>query len=108
MSANKSKWDWPTKREKAEGAKIKLEKAKPSAWFPNEASVTFVLRGKKHIGWMPDYSVNLDEKWLKAFIVGDYANGDWEIMIPDETMSSTEFLRVPKEEQNSVVQLGWW
>ena len=101
-------FDWPTQREKAEGAKIKLERAKTSAWFPNEATVTFVLGGKNYHGWMPDYSVNIEEKWLKAFIVGDYANGDWEIMIPDETMSSREFLRVPKKEQGVVVHFGWW
>ena len=101
-------FDWPTRREKAEGAKVKLEKANPSIWFDNEATVTFVLSGKSYHGWMPDYSVNIDDKWLKAFIVGDYDNGDWEIMIPDETLSSTKFLRVPKAEQYGVVQPGWW
>ena len=110
MTAEKIDWDWPKKREEDdfEGAKVKLERAKTSVWFANEATVAFVINGKKHIGWMPDYSVNLEEKWLKAFIIGDYKNGDWHIMIPDETMSSTEFLRVPKSEQGTVVQKGWW
>ena len=108
MVNSKTRFDWPEKRESATGAKLKLEKAKASVWFPNEATVTFILGGKKYLGWMPDYSVNIEEKWLKAFIVGDYANGDWEIMIPEETMTSTEFLRVPKAEQDRAVQLGWW
>ncbi len=108
MNTEKTGWDWPTKREHAEGAKIKLEKAKPSAWFSNEATVTFVLGGRGYHGWMPDYSVNITEKWLKAFIVGDYENGDWQILIPNETMSSTDLLRVPLTDQGEVVQTGWW
>ena len=108
MNTAKPVRNWPTKRENATGAKIKLKKARPSAWFPNEATVTFVLGGKGYHGWMPDYSVNLTQKWLKAFIVADYANGDWQLLIPNETTSSADLLRVPKEDQNCVVQTGWW
>ena len=108
MNIDKSGWDWPTKRENAEGARIKLEKAKPSVWFPNEATVTFVVGGEGYHGWMPDYSVNIAEKWLKAFIVGDYKNGDWQVLIPNETTSSTDLLRVPMKDQGEVVQTGWW
>ena len=108
MEARKVGLGWPQKRPSAEGAKIRLRKAKPSAWFPNEITVTFVVGDKEYHGWMPDYSVNLGEKWLKAFIVGDYDNGDWQVFIPNETTSSTEFLRVPIEDQGEVVQAGWW
>ncbi len=108
MDGGTIKWDWPIKREEAEGAKLRLIQANPSVWFDGEATVCFVLHGQEHHGWMPDYSVNIDSKWLKAFIVGDYANGDWQIMIPNETMLSTEFLRIPKSEQGKLVQLGWW
>ena len=108
MKTGTQTWDWPTKRQNATGARIKLEKAKTSVWFPDEATVSFRLGGKGYHGWMPDYSVNIAEKWLKAFIVGDYENGDWQVMIPNETTSSTDLLRVPKADQNAVVQTGWW
>ena len=108
MPTTKIKWDWPTNRERAVGVKIKLEKAKDSAWFHNEATVSFVIGGEKYHGWMPDYAVNVEEKWLKAFIVGDYENDDWYVRIPDETIQSTEFLRIPVAEQNTIIQEGWW
>lgn len=105
---NNPDWDWPRKRDKATGVKVKLEKVNASAWFAEEATVTFVLGDKRYHGWMPNYSVNIPDKWLKAFIVGDYANGDWEILIPNETMSSADFLRVPLKDQDIVVKMGWW
>ena len=98
---------WPTRREPA-AAKIKLDNAKKSEWFWDEATVTFTIGGEFYHAWMPDYAVNLEEKWLKAIIVGDYDNGDWHIMIPEETVKSTHFLRVPKADQHTVVFEGWW
>ena len=108
MAATSVQWDRPAYREAPEGVKINLENARVSAWFPNEATVNFIIGGREYHGWMPDYAVNITEKWLKAFIVGDYSNGDWKIQIPDETIQSTQFLRVPKEDQNVVVVNGWW
>lgn len=99
--------DWPTRREPA-AAKIKLDKAKKSEWFWDEATVTFTIGGEFFHGWMPEYAVNLEEKWLKAIIVGDYDNGDWDLMIPEETVKSTHFLRIPKADQHTVVVEGWW
>ena len=108
MATGEREWDFPTNRDKAEEVRIKLEKAEVSKWFPDETTVTFVLGGTKYHGWMPEYAVNIENKWLKAFIVGDFANGDWEIFIPDETLQSTKFLRVPEADQNTVVVAGWW
>ncbi len=106
---SKEAWtDWPEKREKATGARVKLKKAGSSVWFPNEATVTFALGEREYHGWMPDYAVNITNRWLKAFIVGDYDNGDWEILLPNETTSSTDLLRVPRKEQGQAVQIGWW
>ena len=103
-----AKRGWATDREKAVPVKVKLEKARVSEWFADEATVTFVLGGERYHGWMPDYAVNMEEKWLKAFIVGDYENGDWLIFLPDETPKSTEFMRVPKADQYTTVVDGWW
>ena len=108
MTAAKIKWDWPTDREQKAAAKIKLRSVADSAWFPEELTVSFVLGDQTYHGWMPDYSVNVAEKWLKAIIVGDYDNGDWDLLIPEETVQSTEFLRVPKAEQGITVVDGWW
>ena len=108
MAHNATWRDWPTQREDAVPVKIKLDKAKSSTWFHDEAAIAFALGDKKFHGWMPDYAVNIDEKWLKAFIVGDFANGDWYVLIPHETFQSTEYLRVPKADQNTVVVDGWW
>lgn len=108
MTTAEIKWDWATKREKPVAAKIKLQDAFSSIWFADETTVTFALGGKEFHGWMPDYSVNIDEKWLKAIIVGDYDNGDWKILIPEETVQSTVYLRVPKADQGTTVLDGWW
>ena len=108
MTPSERHWDFPIGRDKAEEVKIKLEKAEISKWFSDEATVTFILGGTKYHGWMPSYAVNFQDKWLKAFIVGDFANGDWEIFIPDETIQSTKFLRVPEVDQNTAVVAGWW
>ena len=107
MTVKKYYTDRPVRRQTFETVKVKLVKAKPSAWFPHEANVTFSVNGKTHQGWMPYDTVNLEEKWLKAEIIGDYKNGDWQIMVPDETMTSTVLLRVPTSEQGNVVQKGW-
>lgn len=108
MTAAGIKLDWPAKREKPVGVKVKLQEAETSAWFFDETTVTFTLGGKEFHGWMPDYSVNIAEKWLKAIIVGDFDNGDWEILIPEETVQSTVYLRVPKADQGTTVVDGWW
>lgn len=108
MAHQANGWDWPDDRPEAAPVKIKLDKAKPSTMFHDEATVSFALGDRKFHGWMPDYAVNVDEKWLKAFIVGDFANGDWYVLIPHETFQSTEYLRVPIADQNTVVVDGWW
>ena len=108
MPAGAIQWDWATDRKEPAAAKIKLQKAKKSAWFFDEATVTFVIGGEFFHAWMPEYAVNIDKKWLKAIIVGDYDNGDWRIMIPEETVKSTHFLRVPKADQHTTVVAGWW
>ena len=101
-------WDWAVERDSAAPVKIKLQKADISEWYPDEAIVTFILGGETYHGTMPDYAVNISEKWLKAFIVGDYGNGDWRIFMPEETPKSTEFLRVPTSDQGKTVVEGWW
>ena len=108
MAAQKMVWELPVNRSETESIKIVLQKAEMSKLFPDEVSVRFALGGKNFDGWMPRESVNLPEKWLKAIIVGDYKNGDWEIYIPDETLQSTKVLRVPKDEQEEVVLRDWW
>lgn len=108
MSVNDSRWDFPTSRLKAKEVRIQLQQAEISPWYPDEMSVTFALGGETYYGWMPKYAVEVDQKWLKAFIVGDFDNGDWEIFIPDETLQSTEFLRVPGQDQGTIVVEGWW
>ena len=108
MTAEKIKWDWPTERKDKAAAKIRLRSVGDSVWFAEEYTVSFVLGGQVYHGWMPDYSVNVDEKWLKAIIVGDFDNGDWHVLIPEETVQSTEFLRVPRAEQDTTVVAGWW
>ena len=107
-SETNKKRDWATDREKPAAAKIKLNMARESAWFFDECTVNFIIGGETYHGWMPNYAVNLEEMWLKAIIVGDYDNGDWHIMIPEETPKTTHFMRVPKADQHTVVVEGWW
>ena len=106
MTASERHWDFPIGRDKAEAVKIKLEIDEVSKWFLDEATVTFVLGGTKYHGWMPSYAVSFQDKWLKAFILGDFAIGDWETFVPDETLQSTKFLRVPEVDQNPAVVAG--
>ena len=99
--------DWGHDREKPEGVKINLSYVGPGM-HPEERIVQFSIGGNQYVGWMPDYSVNETEKWLKAFIIADFDDGRWLIQIPDETLTSGARLFVPKEDQNTVVTSGWW
>ena len=108
LAVNNAAWEWATYRDEPEGVKINLEKAVLSQVFPNEAYVRFVIGGKLYDGWMPDYSVNIEQKWLKAFIIADDKAGQWLIYMPDETLTSGRRLFVPLEDQNTVVAPGWW
>ena len=103
-----AKFDWGHHRAEPEGVKIQLEKAVSSKVFPKEAYVRFVIDGKLYDGWMPDYSVNIEEKWLKAFIIADFDDGRWLVQIPEETMISGARLFVPTTDQGTVVSKGWW
>ena len=108
MAVNHVRYEIPVNRAKSEKIRIILRQAEISKLFPTETEVTFSLGGKDFHGWMPRHSVNIDRKWLKAIIVGDFGNGDWEIYIPDETLESTKVLRVPKADQDTVAMPGWW
>ena len=109
MTTAKIKWDWATKREKPVAAKIKLQDAFSSIWFFDETTVTFALGGPRNFtAGCPTTPLTSTRKWLKAIIVGDYDNGDWKILIPEETFQSTIYLRVPKAEQGTTVVEGWW
>lgn len=102
-----TKIDWGHDREKPEGVKIDLSYVGPGM-SSDERIVQFKIGGNEYVGWMPDYSVNESEKWLKAFIIADFDDGRWLIEIPDETLTSGSRIFVPKEDQDSVVTLGWW
>ena len=108
MPVNRVRYELPINRAESEKIRIVLRQAEVSKLFPTETEVTFSLGGKDFHGWMPRHSVNIDKKWLKAMIVGDFDNGDWEIHIPDETMESTKVLRVPTADQGTSVIHGWW
>ena len=108
MAVNGVSYEIPVNREEIGKIRIILQHAEISKMFPDEAAVTFTLGGQDFHGWMPTASVEMEKKWLKAMIVGDFDNGDWEIYIPDETLESTKVLRVPKVEQTTVAMPGWW
>lgn len=108
MTSNYVRYELPINRSEIEKVRIIVQQAEVSKLFPTETEVTFSLGGKDFHGWMPRHSVNIDRKWLKAMIVGDFDNGDWEIHIPDETLESTKVLRVPTVDQETTVIHGWW
>ena len=57
MAHHANGWDWPDDRPEAAPVKIKLDKAKPSTMFHDEATVSFALGDRKFHGWMPHYAV---------------------------------------------------
>jgi len=101
------KYDWGRNREKPEGVKIQLDYVGPGM-MPDERYVKFQIGDKAYGGWMPDYVVNEENKWLKAFITTDFDDGRWLIQIPDETLTSGARIFVPREDQHTVVTSGWW
>lgn len=101
------KIDWGHDRPDPVGVKIELAYVGPGM-TPDERIVKFNIGGNQYVGWMPDYSVNEAEKWLKAFIVADFDDGRWLIEIPEETLTSGTRIFVPKSDQESVVSFGWW
>ena len=100
------KIDWGNYREEPEGVKIRLTYVGPGM-FPDERFVRFWVGDEEYGGWMPDYSVNEENKWLKAFIVADFDDGRWLVRLPDETLSSGHNIFIPRESQGIVLQ-GWW
>ena len=100
------KIDWGHDREEPEGVKIQLTYVGPGM-LPDERFVRFYVGDEEYGGWMPDYSVNEAEKWLKAFIVADFDDGRWLVRLPEETLSSGPNIFIPREYQDIVLQ-GWW
>ncbi len=101
-----AKFDWGHNREKPEGVKIQLTYVGPGM-MPDERYVKFKIGDKAYGGWMPDYSVNEEQKWLKAFITTDFDDGGWLVQLPDETRVSGRNIFVPKEHQDVILK-GWW
>ncbi len=101
-----TKIEWGTNREKPEGVKIQLTYVGPGMMY-DERFVKFNIGDQIYGGWMPDYSVNETEKWLKALIVADFDDGRWLLQIPHETLSSGHNIFVPKEHQDAILK-GWW
>ena len=58
--------DWGHDREKPEGVKINLTHIGPGM-HPEEKFVQFQIGGASYSGWMPSYSVNEFNNWLKGF-----------------------------------------
>ncbi len=102
-----TKIDWGHDLEKPVGVKFHLSYVGPGM-IPEERIVQFTIGGNQYVGWMPDYSVNETEKWLKAFRIADFDDGRWLIQIPDETLTSGAKIFVPREDQDAVVTSGWW
>ena len=102
-----TKIEWGHDLEQPVGVKINLSYVGPGM-IPEERIVQFIIGGNQYVGWMPDYSVNEGEKWLKAFRIADFDDGRWLIQIPDETLTSGAKIFVPKEDQDTVVTSGWW
>ena len=101
-----AKFDWGHNREKPEGVKIQLTYVGPGM-MPDERYVKFEIGDKAYGGWMPDYSVNEEKKWLKAFITADFDDGRWLVQLPDETRVSGRNIFVPEEHQDVILK-GWW
>lgn len=101
------KIEWGHDREEPEGVKIRLTYVGPGM-VSDERFVKFVIGDKIYGGWMPDYSVNEENKWLKAFIIADFDDGRWLVQIPDETLVSGARIFVPTADQDTVVTRGWW
>ncbi len=99
--------DWGHDREKPEGVKINLTHIGPGM-HPEEKFVQFQIGGASYSGWMPSYSVNEFNNWLKAFIIADFDDGRWLLRIPDETLTSGPQIFAKKEDQGTVVTTGWW
>ena len=102
-----TKIDWGHDLDEPIGVKINLSYV-GKGMTPEEKIVKFVIGGNQYVGWMPDYSVNEDMKWLKAFRIADFDDGRWLVQIPDETLISGAKIFVPKEDQDTVVTSGWW
>ena len=102
-----TKIDWGHDLDEPIGVKIQLSYV-GQGMTPDERIVKFIIGGNQYVGWMPDYSVNETERWLKAFRIADFDDGRWLIQIPDETLTSGTKIFVPKEDQNNVVTTGWW
>ena len=101
-----AKFDWGRNRDKPEGVKIQLSYVGPGM-MPDERYVKFEIGDKAYGGWMPDYSVNEEHKWLKAFVIADFDDGGWLVRLPEETNASTHNVVVPEEHRN-VISKGWW
>ena len=101
------KIDWGNYREEPEGVKIRLTYVAPGM-FPDERFVQFQVGGASYTGWMPDYSVNEAEHWLKAYIVTDFDDGRFLLRIPDETLTSGVRVYGKAEDYGTTVVTGWW
>ena len=101
------KIDWGHDREEPEGVKIQLTYVWPGM-LPDERFVRFCVGDEEYGGWMPDYSVNEAEQWLKAFIVADFDDGRFLLRIPDETLTSGARVYGKAEDYGTTVVKGWW
>lgn len=101
-----AKIEWGHDRVVPEGVKIQLLYVGPGM-MPDERFVKFRIGEQDYGGWMPDYSVNEEQKWLKAFIIADFDDGRWLVQIPNETLVSGYNIFVP-EEHRGVILKGWW
>ena len=101
-----AKFDWGHKREQPEGVKIQLSYVGPGM-MPDERYVKFEIGDQSYGGWMPEYAVNEEEKWLKAFVIADFDDGRWLVQLPDETRVSGRNIFVPEAYQDGILK-GWW
>ena len=68
-----------------------------------ELVVQFTIDDTNYVSFVPEHFVDREQSSLRAVIVADYENS-WLVDIPTETLTSGRRLRVPKEEQETVVR----
>ena len=73
---------------------------------PQEHGIGFEVDGKSYISWVPDITVDVENRTLRVIVAGSYKDGSYLVYLPADTLTTGRGLRISKDAPEMAVHVS--